>query len=180
MEAVTASAELPLEIVAPESESPVRTLTSGPSKLARVLAVALACYSLYWVVGIVQPLVYRVSFLLGVLVLTFLVYPATSSARDRARVPWADWTVVGLATAALLWPLLTFDAFIYHAADPSVADRALGAILIVLCALQFLAPAGFLVFALAVNVHQDRSKLAERGNAHRLLVHVRGATAGMA
>ena len=97
-----------------------------------MLAIALACYSLYWVVGIVQPLVYRVSFLLAVLVLTFLVYPATSSARDRARVSWADWLLAGLAMAALLWPLLTFDDFIYHAADPSVADMAFGAILIVL------------------------------------------------
>ena len=34
--------------------------------------------------------------------------------------------------AALLWPLLTFDDFIYHAADPSLADRTFGAILIVL------------------------------------------------
>ena len=89
-------------------------------------------YSLYWVVGIVQPLVYRASFLLGVLVLTFLVFPATSSARDRARVSWADWILAGLAAAALLWPLLTFDDFIYKAADPSGADQAFGAILILL------------------------------------------------
>jgi TRAP transporter 4TM/12TM fusion protein len=119
-------------VVPPETESPVRQLAGWPSRLSRALAIALALYSLYWVVGIVQPLVYRASFLLGILVLTFLVYPATSSARDRARVSWADWTFAGLATAALLWPLLTFDDFIYKAADPSVADQVFGAILIVL------------------------------------------------
>ena len=132
MEAVATPAALPVEIAALESESPIRALTGGASVLARVLAIALAGYSLYWVVGIVQPLVYRVSFLLGVLVLTFLVYPATGSARDRARVSWADWILAGLAAAALLWPLLTFDEFVYHAADPSLADTVLGAILIVL------------------------------------------------
>ena len=132
MEAVTVPAVVPDLTAAAESESPVRHLTGWPFRLARVLALALACYSLYWVVGIVQPLVYRVSFLLAVLVLTFLVYPATSSARDRARVSWADWLFAGLAVAALLWPLLTFDDFIYHAADPSLADRTFGAILIVL------------------------------------------------
>ena len=132
MEAVTVPAVVPDLAAAAESESPVRHLTGWPFRLARVLALALACYSLYWVVGIVQPLVYRVSFLLAVLVLTFLVYPATSSARDRARVSWADWLFAGLAVAALLWPLLTFDDFIYHAADPSLADRTFGAILIVL------------------------------------------------
>jgi TRAP transporter 4TM/12TM fusion protein len=132
VEGVGSPAALPAEIAAPESESSVRDLAGWPSRLTRVLALALAFYSLYWVVGIVQPLVYRVSFLLGVLVLTFLVYPATGTARDRARVSWADWILAGLATAALLWPLLTFDDFIYKAADPSVADQALGAILIVL------------------------------------------------
>ena len=132
MEAVTVPAVVPDLTAAAESESPVRHLTGWPSGLARVLALALACYSLYWVVGIVQPLVYRVSFLLGVLVLTFLVYPATGGARDRARVSRADWLLAGLAVAALLWPLLTFDDFIYHAADPSLADRTFGAILIVL------------------------------------------------
>ena len=132
MEAITIPAVLPVPAAAAESESPVRHLTGWPSGLVRVLALALAGYSLYWVVGIVQPLVYRASFLLGVLVLTFLAYPATSSARDRTRVPWADWLLAGLAVAALLWPLLTFDDFIYKAADPSLADRAFGAILIVL------------------------------------------------
>ena len=132
MDAVTTAAEPLLATVAPESESPVRDLTGWPSALARGLGLALACYSLYWVVGIVQPLVYRVSFLLAVLVLTFLVYPATSEPRDRTRVSWADWLLAGLAVASLLWPLLTFDDFIYHAADPSVGDKALGAILIVL------------------------------------------------
>jgi TRAP transporter 4TM/12TM fusion protein len=119
-------------VTAPETESPVRELTGWPSGLARGLAIALAFYSLYWVVGIVQPLVYRASFLLAVLVLTFLLFPATTDPRDRQRVSWADWMLAALATAALLWPLLTFDEFIYKAADPSVADRVFGAILIVL------------------------------------------------
>jgi TRAP-type uncharacterized transport system fused permease subunit len=41
-------------------------------------------------------------------------------------VSWADWILAGLAIAALLWPLVTFDDFIYHAADPSVADNSIG------------------------------------------------------
>ena len=96
-------------VAAPETESPLRDLTGWPSRLVRVLALALACYSLYWVVGIVQPLVYRVSFLLVVLVLTFLVFPATTSPRDRLRVPWTDWILAGLATAVLLLFVLGGD-----------------------------------------------------------------------
>jgi TRAP transporter 4TM/12TM fusion protein len=119
-------------VEAVDGESPVRALSGWPARLVRALALALAFHALYWVVGVVQPLVYRATFLLGVLVLTFLVYPATDSVRARARVSWADWILSGLAAAALLWPLLTFEDFIYHAAEPSVADRVFGATLIVL------------------------------------------------
>ena len=45
--------------------------------------LVLSLYALYWVVGIVQPLVYRVTFLLLTLVLSFLFYPR----RRRAIAP---------------------------------------------------------------------------------------------
>ena len=47
----------------------------------RSSSVALAAYSLYWVLFIVQPQVYRVSFLLLALVLTFLLYPGSTRSR---------------------------------------------------------------------------------------------------
>ena len=64
----------------PEADVPSRKLTGRTATLATVLAAGLSCYALYWVVGIVQPQIYRVSFLLITLVLTFLVFPAGGSA----------------------------------------------------------------------------------------------------
>jgi TRAP transporter 4TM/12TM fusion protein len=115
-----------------ELESPTRQLTGWPAQLASVLATGLALYALYWVVGIIQPLVYRVSFLLTVLVLSFMFYPASASTRARARVSPLDWLFAALAVVSLAWPLIDFDNFIYRAADPTTRDMTLGAICILL------------------------------------------------
>jgi TRAP transporter 4TM/12TM fusion protein len=115
-----------------ELESPTRTLTGWPAQLATTLATGLALYSLYWVVGIVQPLVYRASFLLIVLVLSFLFYPGSEHVSARRRVSWFDGLLAALAAASLAWPLIDFDNFIYRAADPTTLDMTLGAICILL------------------------------------------------
>ncbi len=119
---------------APDEElgSPARQLTGWPARLAAALAVSLAVYALYWVVSIVQPLVYRASFLLIVLTLSFLLYPGTADPRDRVRVAALDWLFIALAAVALAWPLIDFDNFIYRAADPTGRDVLLGAVVIVL------------------------------------------------
>ena len=115
-----------------ELESPTRQLTGWPARLATTLAICLSLYALYWVVGIVQPLVYRASFLLIVLVLSFMFYPASASPSDRTRVSALDWLFIALSVVALAWPLIDFDNFIYRAADPTARDMLLGAMLILL------------------------------------------------
>jgi len=115
-----------------ELESPTRQLTGWPAQFATLLATGLALYSLYWVLGIVQPLVYRASFLLIVLVLSFLFYPGSESPRARTHVSPLDWLFAALAVVSLLWPLVDFDNFIYRAADPTTRDMTLGAICILL------------------------------------------------
>ena len=57
-----------------------------------MLAVGLSVYALYWVVAIVQPQVYRVSFLLLALVLSFLLFPAVKGSRRRRHACVFDWT----------------------------------------------------------------------------------------
>ena len=71
------------ELTPAAPEDDVRTLAGAPARLARVLAVGLSLYALYWVVAIVEPRLYRASFLLLALVLAFLVAPPTRrSPRD--------------------------------------------------------------------------------------------------
>jgi TRAP transporter 4TM/12TM fusion protein len=125
MEAVTPA---PLAVEDLAFESPTRELTGRTAAIGTLLTVGVSVYALYWVVGIVQPQIYRVSFLLLALILSFLFYPRGRG--DRTHVTAVDWLLIAASIAALAWPIFDFDAFIYRAADPTYTDVALGAALI--------------------------------------------------
>jgi TRAP transporter 4TM/12TM fusion protein len=111
-------------------DGPGRRLSGLPGRFATCLAVGLSLYSLYWVLFIVQPQVYRISFLLIALVLTFLVFP---SIRHRdAGVTALDWVLAAAAAAALAWPIVDFQRFVYRAADPLPIDVVLGSVAMLL------------------------------------------------
>ena len=90
----------------------------------------MSLYALYWVVGIVQPQVYRVSFLLITLTLTFLLYPA--SQRSRSHVTAVDWLLIALAVLALGWLIVDLNQFVYRAATPTNLDLVLGIVTTIL------------------------------------------------
>ena len=86
-----------------------------------------------------QPQVYRVSFLLVALVLTFLVPrirwwrgagAADRRSHDRSGAIDANQRSTGSSPvrriAALAWPLVDFERFVYRAADPLAVDVVLG------------------------------------------------------
>jgi TRAP transporter 4TM/12TM fusion protein len=125
-----------IESIPPRSNG-VEGVSRGQShaRLAHVLSCALAAYGLYWVVGVVDPQIYRVSFLLLALVLTFLVYPAggAKGRPDSPRLRAAraiDWAWIALAVLSLAWPIVDFDRFVYRAATPTSLDLWLGALAI--------------------------------------------------
>ena len=91
-----------------------------------MLATGLALYALYWVVGIVQPQIYRVSFLLVALVLIFVLYPSIPA--WRPRVAAVDWALAAVSVLVLAWPIVDFDQFVYRAATPSGLDILFGAV----------------------------------------------------
>lgn len=113
-----------------ELEAPTRAFSGALGALVMVLTVGLSLYALYWVVGIVQPQIYRASFLLVVLILSFLLYPSTPS--QRARVTVVDVLLILASVVALVWPIVDFETFIYRAASPLAIDVWLGWITIAL------------------------------------------------
>ena len=114
----------------PSDEAPARQLGGFAGRLATALCVGLSLYALYWVLFIVQPQIYRVSFLLIALVLTFLLYPLR---RASARgVSILDWCLIAASITALSWPLIDFGTFIYRATEPTPVDLVFGAMTIVL------------------------------------------------
>ncbi|HXH23799.1 MAG TPA: TRAP transporter fused permease subunit [Vicinamibacterales bacterium] len=107
-------------------------------RLANTLAFALSAYALYWVVGIVDPQVYRVSFLLIALLAIFLLFPLArleaGSPAAGGRAGWSlivDGALIALTIAALAWPILDFSEFVYRAATPTSIDVVLGTAAIV-------------------------------------------------
>jgi len=113
-----------------ESEAAARPLTGWPRWLIGGLAVLLSLYALYWVIRIVDPQIYRITFLLIVLAMTFIAYPARKT--ERARVIWLDWVLSALSVIALSWPVIDFLRFIQRAATPTAVDLTLGTITILL------------------------------------------------
>jgi TRAP transporter 4TM/12TM fusion protein len=80
------------------------------------------------VVGIVPAQIYRPTFLLIALVITFLSYPAVATRSTVASA--VDWALVLLASAALVWPIVEGDPFVYRAATPEPVDVVLGVVLV--------------------------------------------------
>jgi TRAP transporter 4TM/12TM fusion protein len=110
-----------------EESAGARRLQNWQGRLASGLSFTLAAYALYWVIGIVPAQIYRPSFLLLALSLTFLLFPA----RRHTRVTAVDYTLIGISVATLLWPIVDVDRFVYRAATPDRIDLILGALLIV-------------------------------------------------
>ena len=103
-------------------ESPPRHLDGAVARVASALSIGLSLYALYWVLFIVQPQVYRVSFLLVSLVVSFLLFPRVRGA--RAGVSGFDWLLIAASIVALSWPLVDFGAFIYRALGFQVGSAA--------------------------------------------------------
>jgi TRAP transporter 4TM/12TM fusion protein len=163
----------------PSDEAPARRLDGFPGRIAAGLSIALSAYALYWVIFVVQPQIYRPSFLLISLVLSFLLFPRVRG--SLAGVSALDWLLAGLAIATLAWPLVDFHAIVYRATEPRPVDIVLGGTLILLVleatrrAVGWILPVtalGFIGYALAGPWFDDvgLSLLAHRGySADRLI-----------
>jgi TRAP transporter 4TM/12TM fusion protein len=109
-------------------------------RIAGALAAALSLYGLYWVVAIVDAQVYRTSFLLLALVVTFVeVGGERPEVGEIGAVPHLPpptsplrWLLAALAVIALGWPLVDHAAFPYRAATPTMVDLVLGVVTILL------------------------------------------------
>jgi TRAP transporter 4TM/12TM fusion protein len=113
-----------------ESESPTRQFNGFWRWVVGVLAVALSVYALYWTQYNITTIVYRASFLLIALVLTFLVYPLTK--KGRKKVPFYDVILAVLAGVTLGYLILNYQQAIRRAATPNVWDMIMGVGLILL------------------------------------------------
>ncbi|MDP9314377.1 MAG: TRAP transporter fused permease subunit [Chloroflexota bacterium] len=113
-----------------ESEAQTRQLGRTWRLIAGILAAGLSIYALYWTQFNTVPQVYRASFLMLVLVLTFLFYPMTK--RDRKQVTVLDIGLSLLAIASLVFLIFNFEAALQRTINPTTAELWMGASLILL------------------------------------------------
>ena len=121
-----------------ESEKPARELTGLPRAIVSVLAVGLSLYVLYAVLSPIPAYLYRSTFLLVALVLTFLVYRGWSRRRAAGAAPKADrphpldWLLAAASVVAVGYVVIFLDAVVRRAARPTDLDVLFGTLTVVL------------------------------------------------
>jgi TRAP transporter 4TM/12TM fusion protein len=119
------------KLSAEEPEAALAKASGAAGRVVSVLAVGVALYALYWVVAIVEPQLYRVSFLMVALVMAFLATPVLRPPpRNRAHA--FDWALAAASAVVLAWPILDRADFPYRAAVPTGIDLVCGGLAIVL------------------------------------------------
>jgi TRAP transporter 4TM/12TM fusion protein len=113
-----------------ESESATRKLAGFWARITGVLAVGLSVYALFWTQYSITTQAYRASFLLLVLVLSFLLYPGFK--RDRGRVTWYDIALAVLSLVSLGFLMITFRGALQRAINPTMVELLMGGTLMVL------------------------------------------------
>jgi TRAP transporter 4TM/12TM fusion protein len=113
-----------------ESEATTRKLTGFWAWTAGLIAAGLAIYGLYWTQFSIATHVYRATFLLGVLALTFLYYPMLR--RDRGRVAIYDVLLVLAAVASLTFLVFDYESALQRITRPTPLELVMGGLLILL------------------------------------------------
>jgi TRAP transporter 4TM/12TM fusion protein len=113
-----------------EAESVTRHLSGVWRWVAGLLAAGLSVYALYWTQFNITTQVYRASFLMLALILTFLFYPMLRS--DRKRIAVYDIALALLAIASLGFLALNYEQALQRITRPTSTELAMGGVLIVL------------------------------------------------
>ncbi|MBC8077274.1 MAG: TRAP transporter fused permease subunit [Chloroflexales bacterium] len=113
-----------------ESESSTRKLSGWWAWGVGGLAGLLSVYALYWTQYTITTQVYRASFLLLVLVLTFCYYPMFK--RDRQRIRAYDLALGLLAVVSLVYLILNFRAALQRVTQPTITELVMGTLLLAL------------------------------------------------
>ncbi|MCU0490228.1 MAG: TRAP transporter large permease subunit [Chloroflexaceae bacterium] len=113
-----------------ESESATRKLSGPWAWVVGLLAAGLSIYALYWTQFSITTQIYRASFLMLILALTFFYFPMWK--RDRARPTILDVALALIAAGCLIYLMLHFREALQRTTQPLLIEVVLGTILVVL------------------------------------------------
>jgi TRAP-type uncharacterized transport system, fused permease components len=113
-----------------ENEAATRKLGGAWAWIAGIVAAALSIYALYWTQATITTQVYRATFLMLVLALTFFYFPLRKAA--RAKVPWYDVVLAVLGAASMIYLSLNFREALQRVTQPTPTELVMGAIMLLL------------------------------------------------
>jgi len=131
-EPVLPKSEEELKEIVEEYEGKTRKLAGRWGLIVTALAVFMSLYHLYAANITVIQQIHLTRHLMFVLVLSFLLYPATRASLKRGSPTIYDLLLVALSIVALGYILVDFEAFIYRSYIPTWPDRIFGIITILL------------------------------------------------
>ena len=109
-----------------ENEAATRKLSGAWAWIAGIVAAALSIYALYWTQAIITTQVYRATFLMLVLALTFFYFPLRKAA--RAKVPWYDVVLAALGAASMIYLSLNFREALQRVTQPTPTELVMAPI----------------------------------------------------
>lgn len=131
-EAVLPKTEEELKEIVEEYEGKTRRLGGRWALIATALTVFMSLYHLYAANITVIQQIHLIRHLMFVLVLSFMLFPATRRTLQRPSPTLYDLFLIVLSIAALGYILVDFEAFIYRSYIPTRFDMIFGIITILL------------------------------------------------
>jgi TRAP transporter 4TM/12TM fusion protein len=115
-----------------DSESRFRTPPNWTGTAISVIAVAMSLFHVYTAAtGLLMEMWQRAIHLCFVLVLVFLLYPATSGS-PKNKIPWYDYAISAMGAVVTLYMVFQFHSMLDRAGMPNMLDLIVGCIGIVI------------------------------------------------
>lgn len=118
------------EEILEEFETPTRKLKGTISYIVTGLAVFTSLFALYGAFGTLITQLNRFIHVMLILILTFLLYPAVRSLKNRGI--WFDIFLAIITFATFAYPFFDLESFMYRVATPTSLDVIAGVLAILL------------------------------------------------
>jgi len=115
-----------------KDESSKRNVIGTIGLIISIIAIAMSCFHLYTsFAGTLLAVKQRAVHLCFVMVLAFMIYPATKKA-SKTKVPWYDYLLSALGLTVFGYLIVNFEGIIAKGGTPETIDLVLGTIALLL------------------------------------------------
>ena len=115
-----------------KDESSKRKVVGTIGLIISIIAIAMACFHLYTsFAGTLLAVKQRAVHLCFVMVLAFMIYPATKKS-SKTKIPWYDYVLSALGLTVFGYLIVNFEGIIAKGGTPETIDLVLGTLALLL------------------------------------------------